>query len=54
MAVIEINTHQTRKGKDCYMGQDEEAHARYILAIQLLEADVPKVVESEAGFPISG
>ena len=54
MAAIEIDAHQARKGEGCYMGQDEEAHARYILAIQLPEADVPKVAESEAGLTVSG
>ena len=54
VAAIEINAHQARKGKGCYMGEDEEAHARHILAIQLPEVDVPKVAESEAGFSVSG
>ena len=54
MAVIEIDAHPARKGEGCYMGQDKEAHARYILAIQLPAVDVPKVAESEAGFTVSG
>ena len=54
VAAIEINAHQTGKGEDYYLGQDEETHASFIFAIQLSEADVPKVAESKAGFTVSG